>query len=131
MADEAWLYDENPAMFRASPLMFILLLVSVVGILGIGIWWIMVKSERLAVSEREIMLERGLLSRQRTQLNLSTVRTVRISQTLFQRMFRVGDIEIFSAGDLAEIAIRAMPDPDRVRTLAAAHYDEHAPAIAR
>jgi uncharacterized membrane protein YdbT with pleckstrin-like domain len=91
----------------------------------------MVKGERLAVSEREIMLERGLLSKQRTQLNLGSVRSVRISQTMFQRMFNVGDIEIFSAGDMAEIAIRSMPDPNNVRTLAAVHYDELKPAITR
>ncbi|CAN5397552.1 hypothetical protein BH10PSE12_BH10PSE12_13910 [soil metagenome] len=128
---EAWLYDENPAMFRSSPLLFVLLLVSVVGILGLGIWWVTIKGERLAVSEREIMLERGLLSKQRTQLNLGSVRSVRISQTMFQRMFNVGDIEIFSAGDMAEIAIRGMPDPNRVRTLAAVHYDDPKPAITR
>lgn len=119
--DESWIYDEHPAMFRSNPLLFTLLLISVVGIIGIGIWWIVSKGERLAVSEREVLLERGILSKQRTQLNLSSVRTVRISQTLFQRMFGVGNIEIFSAGDYAEIAVRGMPGPDRVRALAASH----------
>jgi uncharacterized membrane protein YdbT with pleckstrin-like domain len=125
---EAWLYDRNPAMFRSNPLLFILLLVSVIGILGLGVWWIRIKGERLAVSDKEVLLVRGLLSRQRTQLNLSTIRTVRISQTMFQRMMGVGSIEIFSAGDYAEIAIRGMPDPDRVRALCAADYDKTAPA---
>jgi uncharacterized membrane protein YdbT with pleckstrin-like domain len=126
MAD-TWLYDENPAMFRSSPLLYLALLISVVGILGLLIWWIRTKGERLAVSEREVLLERGLLAKQRTQLNLSSVRSVRISQTMFQRMFGVGDVEVFSAGDYAEIAIRGMPDPNKVRTLAAAHYDEPPP----
>ncbi|PZU58586.1 MAG: hypothetical protein DI547_09600 [Sphingobium sp.] len=125
---EAWLYDRNPAMFRSNPLLFILLLVSVIGILGLGVWWIRIKGERLAVSDKEVLLVRGLLSRQRTQFNLSTIRTVRISQTMFQRMMGVGSIEIFSAGDYAEIAIRGMPDPDRVRALCAADYDKTAPA---
>lgn len=120
---ETWLYDENPAMFRSSPLLFILLLISVVGIIGLGIWWIKVKGERLAVSDREVLQERGLLAKQRTQLNLASVRTVRISQSIGQRIFGVGDIEIFSAGDYAEIAIRGMPDPTRVRELVSAHND--------
>lgn len=120
---EAWLYRENPAMFRNRPLLFILLLISVVGILGIGVWWLVNKSERLAVSDKEILLERGILNRQRTRLNLSSIRTVRITQSLFQRMFGVGNIEIFSAGDYAEIAIRGMPHPDRVQALTAAHND--------
>ena len=115
-------------MFRSNPLLFILLLVSVIGILGLGVWWIRIKGERLAVSDKEVLLVRGLLSRQRTQFNLSTIRTVRISQTMFQRMMGVGSVEIFSAGDYAEIAIRGMPDPDRVRALCAADYDKTAPA---
>ncbi|WP_070156349.1 PH domain-containing protein [Sphingobium phenoxybenzoativorans] len=120
---ETWLYDENPAMFRSSPLLFTLLLISVVGILGLGVWWIKCKGERLAVSDREVLMERGLLAKQRTQLNLSTVRTVRISQTVGQRIFGVGNIEIFSAGDYAEIAIRGMRNPNRVRELVSVHND--------
>jgi uncharacterized membrane protein YdbT with pleckstrin-like domain len=123
---ETWLYDENPAMFRSSPLLFTLLLVSIVGILGIGIWWIKVKGERLAVSDREVLQERGLLAKQRTLLNLASVRTVRISQSVGQRIFGVGDVEIFSAGDYAEIAIRGMPNPNRVRELVSAHSDAQA-----
>jgi uncharacterized membrane protein YdbT with pleckstrin-like domain len=114
MADN-WIYDEHPAMFRSNPLLYILLLVTVVGILGIGIWWIVSKGKRLAVSDSEILLESGLLSKQRTQLNVGSVRTVRISQTMFQRMLDVGDVEIFSAGDYAEIAVRGMPRPNAVR----------------
>jgi membrane protein YdbS with pleckstrin-like domain len=117
---ETWLYDEHPAMFRAHPLLFILLLVSVVGILAIGIWWLRCKGERLMLSEREVMMERGLLSRQRTEIALSSIRSVRITQTLGQRIFGVGHIELFSAGDYAEIAIKNMPRPDRIRAIAAA-----------
>lgn len=118
-ATENWIYDAHPAMFRSNPLLFILLLVSVVGIVGLFIWWLKSISERLAVSDSEILLERGLLSKQRTQLALTSVRTVRVTQSVFQRMFGVGNVEIFSAGDYAEIAIKGMPDPNRIRELAA------------
>jgi uncharacterized membrane protein YdbT with pleckstrin-like domain len=117
---EDWLYDEHPAMFRAHPLLFVLLLISVVGILAIGIWWILHKGERLALSEREVLLERGLLSKQRTEVSLSSIRSVRITQSLGQRMFDVGNVELFSAGDYAEIAIKSMPHPGRIRDIAAA-----------
>lgn len=129
MAEGPWLYDDNPAMFRGSPFLFILLLVSIVGIVGLFIWWVKCKGERLAVSDSEMLLERGLLAKQRTQLNIASVRSVRISQTMFQRMFDVGDIEIFSAGDFAEIAIRAMPHPNRVRDLIAQGNGGTAPPV--
>lgn len=116
---ETWLYDEHPAMFRAHPLLFLLLLVSVVGILAIAIWWIMYKGERLALSEREVLLERGLLAKQRTEIALSSIRSVRITQSFGQRLFDVGHVELFSAGDVAEIAIKNMPRPGRIRAIAA------------
>lgn len=116
---DIWLYDEHPAMFRANPLLFLLLLVSVVGILAIAVWWLQCKGERLALSDREVLMERGILSKQRTEIALSSIRSVRITQTLSQRLFGVGHVELFSAGDMAEIAIRNMPRPDRIRALAA------------
>lgn len=117
---DTWLYDENPAMFRAHPLLFTLLLLSVVGILVIAVWWVMHKGERLALSEREVLLERGLLSKQRTEVALGSIRSVRITQSLGQRLFDVGHVEMFSAGDVAEIAIKNIPRPGRIRALAAA-----------
>ncbi|MDF0543603.1 PH domain-containing protein [Sphingobium sp. H39-3-25] len=119
-----WVYDEHPAMFRNNPLLFVLLLVSVVGIIGLGIWWVIAKGERLAISDREMLREKGILSKQRIQINLSSVRSVRVTQTMFQRMLGVGDVEVFTAGDYAEIAIRGMPNPDRVRALAAAASED-------
>ncbi len=117
---DTWLYDENPAMFRAHPLLFTVLLLSVVGILAIAVWWVMHKGERLALSEREVLLERGLLSKQRTEVALGSIRSVRITQSLGQRLFDVGHVEMFSAGDVADIAIKNMPRPGRIRALAAA-----------
>src|SRR3546814_15569727 len=86
-------------MFRAHPFLFLLLLISVVGILAIGVWWVLRKGERLALSDREVLLERGLLAKQRTEIALSSIRSVRITQTLGQRIFKVGNVELFSAGD--------------------------------
>ena len=116
---ETWLYDEHPAMFRAHPFLFILLLISVVGLIAIGVWWLRAKSERLALSDREVLMERGLLSKQRTEIALSSIRSVRITQTFGQRIFDVGNVELFSAGDIAEIAIKSMPRPGRIRNIAA------------
>ncbi|BAV65392.1 PH domain-containing protein [Sphingobium cloacae] len=116
---ETWLYDEHPAMFRAHPFLFLLLLISVVGILAIGAWWVMCKGERLALSEREVLMERGLLAKQRTEIALTSIRSVRITQSFGQRLFDVGNVELFSAGDVAEIAIKSMPRPGRIRAIAA------------
>ena len=59
-------------------------------------------------------------AKQRTEIALSSIRSVRITQTFGQRLFDVGNVELFSAGDVAEIAIRNMPRPGRIRAIAAA-----------
>lgn len=129
--DDAWLYDEHPAMFRAHPILFLLLLISLVGIVAILVWWLRCKGERLALSERMVLMERGLLAKQRTEVALSSIRSIRITQSLGQRIMGIGHVEMFSAGDIAEIAIRSMPRPDRIRALAAARQLDILPAPRR
>lgn len=120
MPQTPWLYDEHPAMFGNHPFLFILLALSLVGFLVIGIWSIVVRTERLAVGRQDVLLERGFLARQRVQVNRDSVRAVRVSQGVMQRLFKVGNVEIFTGGDYPEIAIRGLPRPDMVRALLAA-----------
>ena len=129
--EDAWLYDEHPAMFRAHPFLFLLLLISLVGIVALIVWWLRCKGERLALSERLVLMERGLLAKQRTEVALSSIRSIRITQSFGQRIMGIGHVEMFSAGDIAEIAIRSMPRPDRIRALAAARQLDILPAPRR
>lgn len=114
------LYDEHPAMFKNHPFGFIIsiLLIPVgVGILILLWWYLKCKGTRLVVSERELLLEEGLLSKHRWELNISGVRSVSVRQSFFNRIFGVGTIEIFTAGDKPEIRAAGMPDPEEVRRL--------------
>lgn len=120
MPQRQWLYDEHPAMFGNHPFLFTLLAVSIVGLLVIGVWAIVVRGERLAIRPGEILAERGLLSKQRVQVHLESVRSVRVSQSAMQRLLNVGDIEIFTAGDYAEIAMRGLPRPNSIREIVSA-----------
>ena len=106
-------------MFGNHPFLFIVLAVSIVGLLVIGIWALVVRTERLAVGQRDVLFERGFLAKQRVQLSREGVRSVRVSQGVMQRLFKVGDVEIFTGGDYPEIAVRGLPRPDMVRALLA------------
>jgi uncharacterized membrane protein YdbT with pleckstrin-like domain len=119
MADEI-LYEAHPPMFRNNPLGFVLsvLLIPVaVGILILLFWYVKSRSETLTITAEDLRYEKGILSKARSELRLTGIRSVRVNQSLFQRMFGTGDIEIFTAGDAPEVTLKGMPDPNEIREI--------------
>lgn len=112
-------YDKSPAMFRNQPLVFagcvILIAAFGLGILLLLYWYIKVRSVRLTITGDAIHLSRGILSKAQTDIDARDVRTVQVRQSFWQRVFSVGDIEIYTTGDSPEIALQGMPDPNFVR----------------
>jgi uncharacterized membrane protein YdbT with pleckstrin-like domain len=113
-------YSEHPAMFRSNPLGFILALILVAAAVGVLIllwWYLQCKSTKLEADAKTVMLERGLLSKERIELDIDKVRTVKVYQSLFNRIFGVGRISVYTSGDAAEFEVSGMPDPHRFREL--------------
>jgi uncharacterized membrane protein YdbT with pleckstrin-like domain len=122
-------YSEHPAMFRNSPLGFILaiLLIPVgVGIIILLYWYTKCKATKLEINGGEVVLETGLLSKDRTELNVSGIRSVKISQSFFNRLFGVGTVAIYTAGDSPEIEAAGMPQPEVFKDLIKANQAETA-----
>lgn len=114
-------YDANPVMFKSNPLGFIvtLLLVPVfgLGLLIFLIWHLNNKSSRLVVTDSDVLFEKGLLNKERSELTLRSIRTVKVRQSFFNRIFGIGTVELYTAGDKPEIVAEGMPDPGRVRDI--------------
>lgn len=115
------LYDANPVMFKNNPLGFILALI-LVPVFGLGliiflVWYLKNKSSRLIVTEEDVLFEKGLLSKERLELTIRSVRTVRVKQSFWNRIFGTGTIELYTAGDSPEIVASGLPDPNRVRDI--------------
>lgn len=90
------------------------------GLLAIGLfqllrWWLATLMDQLEIHERELVWTHGLLSKEYTEINMASVRTVRIEQSLFQRIVGAGDLQIFTAGDAPELTIRGLPRPQEIR----------------
>ncbi|WP_245561829.1 PH domain-containing protein [Lamprocystis purpurea] len=45
------------------------------------------------------------------------LRTLQVNQSLMQRMLDIGDLTIFTTGDQPELAMRGLPNPERIRSL--------------
>ena len=146
-------YDEHPVMFRNQPLgyigVWVLILAPVLALLlyrkeisemggfppamllavtGFGFvlllyWFVKTRAKRLRITGDQVHLERGLLSKRHVELDVGQIRAVRVYQNLFDRIFRVGRIEIFTTGDDPEFVVAGMPDPDRVRDHVRTHQE--------
>ncbi|MBR1672629.1 MAG: PH domain-containing protein [Fretibacterium sp.] len=70
----------------------------------------------LIVRNEEIAYEKGILKRNSTEIGLTSIRTVLVTQTLVQRILNIGDISIASSGTEAyEVQIENMPAPYAIR----------------
>lgn len=86
-----------------------------IGFLLFASWWISTKVDRLVIKEDEIVWIHGLINKQYTEIHMSSVRTVRVSQGILQRIMNAGDVTIFTAGDVPELVIKGLPDPGAIR----------------
>ncbi len=105
-------YKENAAFFRSRPISFVLL-----GwlIIPLVYWFLKSKAEKIVVEDGEFLYETGILSKTRTELNLSKIRSVKLKQGLSDRIFGCGDVEIYTAGDSPEVTAKGFPNPNVLR----------------
>ena len=135
------LYSENPKMPRNNPFMFTLIIIlniaglvaairldqqnfRIIGLLvwlgtviWLLIWYLKTKSKKLSITNRDMLYEEGLLRKNRKELALDKVRTVEVDQDFIERIFGVGKVRVFTAGDKPEIVVEGLPDPNKIREL--------------
>jgi uncharacterized membrane protein YdbT with pleckstrin-like domain len=85
--------------------------------LQLCIWWLATRSDHLVIRGDELIWTHGLLSKNYTEIKLSSVRTVRLHQSLLQRILNAGDIKIYTSGDDPELVVRGLPNPNHLREL--------------
>jgi uncharacterized membrane protein YdbT with pleckstrin-like domain len=112
-------YQEHPRMFADEPLQFVIAVLLVplgVGIIWLIIWYIQNRCTLVTVGEERILLSRGVFAKERIEIELSSIRTVEIDQSLIDRIFNVGILKIYTAGDDPELRAQGLPDPERLRS---------------
>lgn len=134
------LYREHPTMFADEPGKFVgvlllvivplivaviywgtmyisypMLALSVIGLLVLGWWFITNRSCVVTVDEERITLRRGVLSKEHIDVEIPSIRTVRVDQTFVDRIFNCGILKVYTAGDRPDIIQDGLPDPQRLR----------------
>jgi uncharacterized membrane protein YdbT with pleckstrin-like domain len=87
----------------------------VIGCFRLLSWWISTKVDHLKITEDELVWTHGLLNKQYVEISIGSVRTVRVNQSLLQRVMKAGDVTIYTAGDTPEMVVRGLPHPGAIR----------------
>ena len=107
-------------MFADEPGRFILacLLVPLgVGLVWLIVWWVINRSTVVTIDDERVTLRRGIFSKESIEVEMSSIRTVRIDQTLVDRVFDCGILKVYTTGDVPDIDQGGLPDPTRLRTM--------------
>ena len=80
---------------------------------------------RMVLSGDRLRYETGIFSRSKRVIQLTKVQDVRVEQTVTQRLLRIGNISVETAGEASLLTLRNVDDPDQVTEaiLRAAHPD--------
>jgi uncharacterized membrane protein YdbT with pleckstrin-like domain len=69
---------------------------------------------KIIIASDRLRYETGMLSRSTRTIQLSKVQDVQVDQTLFQRLFGVGNLSIETAGETSRLTIANIDQPQEV-----------------
>lgn len=115
LVSEAGLVLGGETWLTPTPLLWMSILLTLLGGGWMFVWWLQTIYVTLTITTVRSMLNRGLISRQTSEVRHTDVRNIQVDQNIWERIVGVGDIAISSAGqDDLEIDVDGLPHPNRV-----------------
>jgi len=95
-----------------------ILLTLLAGVAVYARWWIESYKERLVLTPTDAIVLEGILNVQATDIRLANIQTVRVDQTLWDRVVGLGTVRISTAGEEGfGINMPGMPSPKKIRRI--------------
>ena len=104
---------ESPGL--AAACLFIAVLLLLAAAVAFVPTWFRRWTTEIAVTDRRIVLKRGLVQRHTIEMNMQKVESVDVDQSLAGRLFNYGDVTIRGAGSTFE-TLRRVDSPLRLRS---------------
>ncbi|WP_049915301.1 PH domain-containing protein [Natrialba taiwanensis] len=96
---------------------FLPLVLAVVGVVIVGKTYLEWIRLLYVITDEEIYVKHGLISRDVTQIRLDRVQNTSFDQTILERMLSFGDVRIYTAGTSTEdLTFRDVPDPEQIKS---------------
>jgi hypothetical protein len=87
-------------------------------VLGLPVWWLSCRATSLAVTNRRLILSRGIIAKRVHEVLHRDIKTIQVEQKVLQRLLFTGDLAVGSAGHSGlEIFVKGLPNPTRVTEL--------------
>ncbi len=97
---------------------FIPLVLAIVGVGWVAFVYLNWLRLLYVITDEEIYLKFGLVSRDVTQIRLDRVQNTAFDQSIHERILQYGDVRIYTAGTNTEdITFQSVPNPERVKVL--------------
>jgi uncharacterized membrane protein YdbT with pleckstrin-like domain len=96
--------------------LWILLIVPTLGItLLLAIYeWLRLRTLEYGVTNKRVILKKGIISRQSEEMKIGSIETVEIDQSVLGRMLGYGDVKITGRG-ISDVVFKRMDDPMAVK----------------
>ncbi|MFC6763970.1 PH domain-containing protein [Natrinema soli] len=96
---------------------FLPLVLTVVGVMIVGKTYLEWLRLLYVITDEEIYVKYGLISRDVTQIRLDRVQNTGYEQTILERILSFGDVRVYTAGTSTEdLTFRNVPDPERIKS---------------
>lgn len=82
------------------------------------VWDVLVwKSISYLITDRRVVIKRGVLRKKRVFMHYNKIQDVSVSQSITERIFNSGDIEIFGGHERTTMVLEDIPDPSEVEDM--------------
>ena len=118
---ERTLLSVSPRLFGGNwfiHALMILLCFALVGFVFYLVEWLKQRGTRLTITDRRTTLREGILDKRTNEIRHADIRNVQVIQGFVDRLFRVGTLDLSSAGQSdVEIEVKGLPDPQGIAKL--------------
>jgi uncharacterized membrane protein YdbT with pleckstrin-like domain len=107
-----------PAGTTGDVSLYVILGIAVILVLWLTVWkWIVWRTTHYIFTTERVVLQHGVLRRERRDIPLQRVNDHTMNQSLFERMLGCGTLTIESAGERGQSVLNDVPKVQRVQTL--------------